>query len=397
MPKPKSFQSPWLSLIYAALMAYAVLQGLLAPYGNWDMLCYVASVTAWTTPDSQEIFSQTMTAAQAALPAWLFDQHSHNPLSLEGANFVQVLPMCQIKPLYNAMIWLAHQIIRLDLPTASWTVSAFSFAVMAVLLYRWRPRRFVHPLWLALVLALSFLGELPLASLARLSTPDALCTALTVAAFSAALFARNPWAFALSGWLATLARPDAAILIGGLALYFFWFGQFGRQRSKALGFVLVGFLAASQILVGKLAGSYGWEKMFVYTFLNRVPNLAQDQTPLTWAGYLQVLSGGFVLFAGAGRTLGLLGLSALACLARFLRPVPEDAIYLRLLALSWAGIGGRFLIWPAWGEDRFYYGYFLLILYCAAELVGPYGQALWKILEDHRRQIRQAALNPPPE
>jgi hypothetical protein len=380
-----------IGLSYVVLMAYAVVLGIFSPFYNWDMLCYVASVTAWQGLGADAIFGGTMAALKAAIPDWVYAQHSHNALSVAAHDFVGVLPMCQIKPLYNGSVWLAHRLPGMSLPAATWWVSAISFAVLAVILSRWRSRHFPQSVWLVLVVVLTFVGSLPMSALARLSTPDALCTTLTLAALSVAYFSRSFMGFALFGWLATLARPDAAVCIGALTIYFAASAHFPQskpvQRGAAAGLLLI--LFASHLAVDHLAGSYSWEKMFVYTFLNRVPDLAADTTRLTWAGYLGALSGGFAIFIVSARTAVLLGLSVVACFCRFLYPARGGAIHLHLLLLNWGCIAVRFVMWPAWGEDRFYYGYYVPILFFSAELIGPYGNVLWRHLLAYRQSLRQ--------
>ncbi|HIJ63476.1 MAG TPA: hypothetical protein HPQ04_12355 [Rhodospirillaceae bacterium] len=381
-PKPDAIL---IKSAYAVMMFLAVSQGLMSPYGNWDMLCYLGSVISWQEASAATVHGQTLAAIKSALPAWLFDQHSQNPLSREARDFVQVLPMCQIKPLYNGAIWLFHAVTTASLPASSWSVSALSFAALAILLWRWPIRRVSPSVWLPAVILLTWAGDLPMASLARLSTPDCLCVTLSIAAIGFALSGRPFSWFALAGWLATLARPDAAVLIGAFCAYFAWSGRFGKLPSVCL----LAALVASLWLVGRLAGSYGWEKMFVYTFFSRVPNLAEADLRLSADMYWQALSGGFALFIAAPRTIALLVLSALGLTGRFMRPAADGRTHRDLLMLTWGCLGLRFLIWPAWGEDRFYYGYFILILACSVELIGPYGQALWQRVQNHRQSIAE--------
>jgi hypothetical protein len=372
-------------LIYFAIICYATVLGLTSPYCNWDMLPYVASVVAWQGGNPDMIYGETMAAVKAAIPGWIYDQYVHNPLSAEATSFVQVLPFCQVKPLYNGFVWLGHHLVGLSLPVATWSVSAASFALLGFTLDRWRCRHLPRSAWLLLVVGLGFLGSYPMASLARWSTPDALCTLLLAAAVHAGLFARSAARFALFGWLATLARPDGVLFVGPLTLYFAFFQ---RPRLPGAGLAFLLFLAASALTVSILAGSYGWERMFVYSFLDKTPTPAVDDLHLTWDGYVSALTGGAALFFGSARVLALLALSGLACVAHYLKTAPDNTFNFHLLLATWATIGGRFLVWPAWGDDRFYYAYFLLILYCSGELAAPYLRALCRLLQDHRRHLR---------
>jgi hypothetical protein len=326
-----------------------------------------------------------MSAVKAVIPDWIYDQYSHSRLSSAAGPFVLGLPLCQAKPLYNAAIWAWHLIGDVSLPVATWTVSSMAFGLLALLLFRWPTRLLPHPVWLVLVLGISFLGHLPMASLARFSTPDALCTLLTMAALYSALARRSAGGFALFGWMAVLARPDATSIVGALTVYFSVAVDFRRPRSVFYGIGFLGLLAVTEIVVSHAAGSYGWDRTFLYTFYLVAPT--DYATPLTWSVYLSTVLNNSAEFFGFARVLTLLIFSAIAFFCCILRYLPSSKTYFHLLILTWATIVCRFIVWPGL-DNRYYYACFLLILLCCGEILTPYLTGCWTVLRAHRARIQ---------
>jgi hypothetical protein len=165
--------------IYAAIMLHAVVLGFTQPWRNWDIIGYVGSVIDWQEKTPDAVYANTMATMKANVPD-LYDQFTGNPLSATQKAFMQELPIYEVKPLYVALMWLVS-LFGITLTTASWVISALCFAALAALLFVWRPRYMARDVWLIVILALSYLGPWPMATLSRFSTPDALCTLLVVA------------------------------------------------------------------------------------------------------------------------------------------------------------------------------------------------------------------------
>lgn len=373
------------SVIYALTMVYAVFLGLFDPLYNWDMLCYVASVTAWTEHGADRIFGDTMAIIKDSIPNWVYSQHSTNALSVEARSFVQVLPVCEVKPLYNAAVWLVHTLSPLSLARATWTASSLFFGFLAVQLYRWRLRNMVRPAWLAMVLILCFVGDLPMASLARWSTPDCLSTLLAISGLYQAICWKRFGRAAVLGWLAVLARPDAVLLAGCMTLYFSVRPR-PTQKSILSGLLFLAVLGATTFFVDRAASGYGWEKLFVYSFLFRTPTPADYLPTLDIPTYLRVLTSNGRIFFTSGIFLVLAGLSTVALALHRIRPHDRAGSYFELLVMFWVALLGRFLVWPAWGEDRYYYSYFIMIPLLGGEVIAPHLRPLKRMIETYRHQ-----------
>ena len=356
------------ALFLIAMLAAAIR----APARNWDMLCYVASVSAWTLDTPEAIYQATMANVAATAPEWLVQQFSANPLSSSAANFAHVLPMCQVKPLYNLSVWAVSGIAGLPLSSATSIVSALAFAALTLFMLVIPLKECPRPVWLGAILGLTFLGEGPMAQLPRLSTPDSLCTSFMVLA-AASLLAKREALFAAAALLASLARPDAEIPMMFLAVWSVrdcWRSPRGRTWMIPAGCIVSLILA--QTLVGRFAHSYTLEKMFYYSFMNRTPAIASLSDNLVSAdAYLGILSSGFGTLMATPRFWVVAAMALLGGASYYLIPAKSVRRHAAVLAVLCAAFVIRFLIWPIAGEDRFYFGYFLISLYCSLELLFP--------------------------
>lgn len=375
---------------YGFLMLYAVVSGLKDPYRNWDMLGYTGSVIQWHESSPERIYAATMQTAKDGVPDWVYDQYAHNPLSSEPHSFVQQLPFYQIKPLYTAAIWLFHQ-TGLSLPAASWTVSALSFAALSILLFLWRPRYLPKDAWLLLILLYTFawphllagvlpksMGQVadswawPIESLAHMSTPDALCAALLVGAFGALAFRAAFKSFCLLGLLAVLARPDAIVPVGAIAIYFTCLAPAPKRtnRTQTAWFLLA--LAITYVAVGHFAHGYGLVYTFMYSFIDKTPYPAETPQHLTWFDYWRVFQPSIINLFSYGRVLFVAALSLAGLAAHYVRPTPGNRIWRDILLLIWATFALRFILFPSSDEHRYYYFYYLVMLFASGELLGGF-------------------------
>ena len=374
--------------VYGTLMLYASVLGVTRPYCNWDMLGYVASVVSWQTHGDEAIYATTMQAVKENVPDWMFQQFAENPLSSEAHGFVEQLPIYQVKPLYNGLMWLLHQ-PGIPLPVASWIVSAASFGILAIILFLWRPRYMTESVWLLLVLALTFFWSESMSILPVLSTPDALCTLLTTAGLFGWLHLRSARAFYVLGILAMLARPDALLFLGLVAVYFAYLAPANYRLPRLYTAVFCAFMVIAYMLVSKLTGNYGLERWFIYAFIHKTAQIAEQTDHLTMERYWQVLYPSTLLFLGFARTMTMIGFSLLATGCYLLKPLPENRVWHHMLLLSWASLIIRFLMFPGWGEHRYYYVYYIIMLRAGGELIAPYASGVWRVLRAHHDEIRR--------
>lgn len=365
-------------------MGYAVVLGFVQPYKNWDMLGYVGSVTQWRISDPEKIYAQTMKAVEENSSAPLFRSYQQNPLSARADAFYQELPIYQVKPLYNALVWTVSHIV--SLPAATWIVSASSFAFLAALLFAWHPHHMARETWLIMLVMLSFLWQWPMSHLARLSTPDSLVMLLQMAAIYAWMQYRSFIVFALFCWLACFARPDGLFLSIALTICFAIPCR-DRAISSSRACVLILFLVITCIAITHFSRWYSYGQFFIHNYVDRRPFPGQITDHLTLERYWTILSPSFLLFIGAPRQIAMIVFSLIAGLCYYLKSADNKPALLLLLA-AWTALAVRFLLFPAWGDDRYYFAYWVPILFACGELISPYASVLSKIIQAHRFQIR---------
>lgn len=373
----------FIPLVYIISMAWSGIYGLLHPFYNWDMLCYVGSVISWSEKNPIDVHAKTMITIRDNIPDWVFQQHAVNILSRESSAFVDQIPLCQIKPLYTGSIWLLHQ-TGMSLPQASWTVSSICFMIMATLLFLWKPACMSRNLWLLLVMLISFVWEIPLGDVGRLSTPDSMGTMLSLAAFYAWLQRRSFTGFAALACLSTLARPDAMIIMSFATVYFAVLAPQAYRYSYAKAGILLAALAVCYGAFKYAFGSYTFAQYFIHSLVAYSPHPGKITMPLTPDLYWAILKGSFLRFFTLSRviTLSLIALTSLIIYTVI--PTKEQRMYRDLLLLTLLSWSTRFILWPSWGDYRFYFTYSVMLLYTSGELLGPLVQDIFKLIGQKR-------------
>jgi hypothetical protein len=273
-----------------------------------------------------------------------------------------------------------------SLPAATWVVSATSFALLAALLFAWYPQHMAWETWLVMLVMLSFLWQWPMSHLARLSTPDCLVMLLQMASIYAWLQHRSFIMFALFCWLACFARPDALFLSIAWAICF---AIPAKDKTISLGraCVLILFLVITCLAITHFSRWYSYGQFFIHNYVDRKPFPGQITDHLTFERYWTVFSPSLLLFLGAPRQIAMIMISLIAGVCYYLKSA-DNKRSLLLLVATWTALAGRFLLFPAWGDDRYYFAYWVPILFACGELISPYTSVLSKIIQAHRLQIR---------
>lgn len=452
--------SHWLSFLkqklvtitFILMMGWSVIYDYMHPFYNWDMMCYVGTVVSWEETDPVQIYQKTMDTVKKNIPDWVYKQHAENPISKEYTAFNDQIPMCKIKPLYTHAAWLLH-LAGMDIPPATWTVSAICMMFMVIVLYMWKPVIMSRDAWLLWLLGFSliweaipllnttswrdlqtfgkpeqlqlilFLGvlaiwlkqrmswkllgliiasvvwlalmvkgfntkgyyEIPFIYLGRFSTPDTIGTLFVFAAFYAWLQKRSLAAFGIAGVLAALARPDTVIVLGAATAYFILFApkewRFPLKQGAAVMFAL-----AASYLYFKFQFVYTYEQYLLHSLTGYVPHPAQNPKRLTWDLYIWLLQGGSLRFLTTARILGLAFLVFVASAIYIVFPNPEKRMWRDLMLIVIASWTLRFIIWPSWGDFRFYYGNAILLLRFAGELLPVSKESMRQALESRNKE-----------
>jgi hypothetical protein len=363
--------------IYIIAMGWAFINAYLHPYYNWDMLCYMGSVISWSEKDPAEVHRKVMETAKAEIPDWVYVQHAANSLSSEYSAFMDQVPLCQIKPLYTVTVWLVHQ-MGVPLAVSTWRVSNFSFLILAIVMYLWKPMFMHRNAWLLLVLGISYLWEFPLGTVGNLSTPDAMSTMLCIFAFYAWLQKRSIFGFCILGVMATLARPDAMIIMSAATVYFAFLSPKEWRWSKTAAALMLVALLISYSAFKMAFGGYTFAQYFIHSLVATSPHPGQITQELTPSLYWFIFTGGLQMFFSQSRVITLALIAAFAFFAYYLKPYPERRLWVDLLALTLVSWATRFILWPSWGDYRFYYTYSVMLLLTSGEVIAPFAAALWK-------------------
>jgi hypothetical protein len=392
-------QRAWLALCIGAFVAAfstATVLGFLEPYTNWDMVAYVGSAISWTEDEPQVIYQRTLEDIKPVVWDWWYkDITEHTVFSKKAEHFVQHLPFYTTKPVYVGSVWLLRALNITDTYSAgTWVVSALCFIGLSVLLLLWRTEHMNRGAWLLMLVALCWLGNYPLASLARFSTPDAMSTLVLFAAIGALFQWKKPWLGVALLVLNVLVRPEMAIFAVMVAAMCMVMEKAYAPLDYMKSAALAGASTVVYVAVQKLAGAYGFKKLFYYSLVNPMPNPAEVEVHLTLKNYTDALTLGLKNIFADPRLVPLLVLSALAVVCYAMRPV-ASRVYPWLLLLAWGNFAIRFLIFPVWWDyHRYYWINYLLIILASGEMMSPYLQALWQKLLKHRAEIDAVESEP---
>lgn len=354
------------AVIFGAAFGHAILQGFTNPVLNWDMLPYIGSVISLQMPVPAIIHDQMLTAVKPAVPEWLYTEFSEkNTLSADIHAFYAVLPFYRTKPLYIGAVWLMHR-LGIGLAEATWLVSALSFTVLTILLAQWQPQQGSRAVWAIAISGLCALGAYPLGMLAGYSTPDALGLVFFMGGIMGWLQNRSTRVYALCMFLSFLARPDGALLILMLTAFFSVGMTPERQLKPAAALALITAICVAWYATGIVS----WDKLFYHTFVNLHFDLTGKDVTVTWSQYRNALVWGLAHEAKNVRLEILIAFSAMAWwYGRHGNPIQRE--WLWLLAVVWASFAIRFLIFPAWGDERYYYPVYVLAIMACVELISP--------------------------
>lgn len=259
-------------LVYLASLAMACVNVASKPEWNLDGLFYSALMQA-PRGAFREQHARLYAEVDSRLPARDRDalvRSSRYRRSLRSSPelFALQLPFYTSKPLY---VWIgrALTVTGISALAAPHVISAAAFALIAmlspVLSIRAGAPRAPALAWASLVLWSPQLREL-----GALATPDALATALLIAAAVTACSNLRRAAPFLAA--SVLARPDAALLALGLIAGAVLYVRDRARRREA--FATAALIALLAFAVTWASGGYGWQTLMRHTFIERVTSQA---------------------------------------------------------------------------------------------------------------------------
>ena len=278
-PKPTGFLAAFLLMCMLATTVPAL--------HNWDMIAYVALANKWVLNEAgdDEVHRRTWSQLRAGVSAPQYaslrgdvDGLDVGDLSANAINYRQAvagdpgalmaqLPFYSVKPLYPALIAVLS-VFGVDPVLASTAIAKTCWVLLGCMLFGLL-RRTVTTLPSLGLLGL-FMCLPMVRSLGGYSTPDALCSLLTLSIFylgTGPLTNRRRKLMLSAGVLAITARPDNILLLTPIALWLLARDPFRRRDllgALALGIVTFG-------LQSHYSGNYGWSVLFYHSFVGYLP------------------------------------------------------------------------------------------------------------------------------
>jgi hypothetical protein len=318
-------------VVSAILLAFTFFLGR-RPYYNWDMFPYMAVIMERPGVPFDSIHHDVYRAAANYLPPQDYQAISARQpeFAKDPLAFQAILKYFTIKPGYTA---LAELFYRLGIHPVLATVmpSLLGYLALSIVLFFWS-QSVSHPSSGGLLTMLAALSP-PMIDLARYSSPDIMCAAISVGGFALVLTSRVTAGLALL-YLAVWIRPDALVLLVPITI------SLALNRLVPLG------SAAALVIVGVastwlILGGTGIIREYVFV----------DPSVSRWDSYLAGLrsvSLFLILFLAIA--------AGLVLLRRYILPSRSSLIWACLASLI-----ARYLLHPVF-EDRFNLPVYFLIL-----------------------------------
>lgn len=365
------------AVIYLWCFAAQALTAYRHPLMMWDMVAYMGVVETYKTADPETAYADTMKRVDRIFSDRSYDQIARkNVLSNNAEAFRQQMPFYRIKPLYTGAMYALERFAAIPTFLATYGLSIFGWLALGALFFFCRPNSADAGAWWLALAAFAFVKPSSLAVLAAFPTPDLFAMAFFFSGFFLWLLRRSAIGFGAGVLLAQLARPDMLLLILALLAFFALLAPPEYRMRRRDAAIIGGIGLGLYVLVGWLAESYGWRGLFYYHFMRRSAYPANVTPDFGWQEYRHFAGIGLLRMAENMRVQGLLALSAAALLCHWRRP--HNVLWPRLLLVTWAALLARVLIFPAWTEYRYYWPFYLIIFFCAVEMLASAFLAVYR-------------------
>jgi hypothetical protein len=382
-------------LLFVAAFGLAAWRGVAGPMQNWDMIAYVGSAVSWGERDPQRIYDDTLADLQASVGSGKTRALTSSMLADNPEALRQQFPFYTIKPGYIALVKLLHT-FGSSYAAATWRIAAFGMLALGLVLGAWRPALDAR-IWLPGVVVFGSIGTPPMWEIAQYSTPDSVAIAATLAAFLALVKWRSLAGFIVLGVVAMLLRPDGVVLLGIGCVAVACAREPATATRPALrpagAAAALCVLGIVHIVVQRATGSYGWAKLFYYSFVDKLARPAETTVHVTPSMYFDALKDNLAQIGNDPCLLPMLAASALA-LVLCRRQPPQRRVWRWLLGAAWTALAVRFVLYPAAGVPRYYYTYYLLVFIAAAEMAGPWLNGRIRRLDEYLESLTRRVGQP---
>jgi hypothetical protein len=227
----------------------------------------------------------------------------------------------------------------------------------------WFSRILPGPLWGFLTIFVSLTsGLLGDEGTQNLATPDALSVVLTLVATFLLVEKRKTVPACIILIFSQLVRPDNIVLALLVMIYFTFAGPRPysmRLRTLAL---LLGASLGVHYSVALWSGSYGWQVLFVHSFIDFLTAPRDFAPELTLATYLLVLKSAVFTELIAQKSAPFMGVLMTLTFAAAPPKFRKGDVYSHLLLVLFMATVVRFLLFPAWADRYFVFLHLMVVM-----------------------------------
>jgi hypothetical protein len=337
---------PVVVAVFTVMLGVVGVLAYLRPSYPWDMLGYIGVAESIDTRDPVEVQRLTYAAAAAAVPdviyrdligesgndspGYMNTNHYRRAVAADPEAFRQQLPFYAVKPLYPVLIYALGK-AGLQPVIASVLLAILGYVGALLVVLAWFSRHY------APVVALGFASlvaaSVPIALLARISSPDSLAVFIVVlGAFFLVELHRARLALALFS-LAVLARPNTIILLLLLIGYLATWAP-PRIALSARSAIVAGIIAVTAFAaLSKVSGMYSFQTLFYFAQIQFLPYPAGFSSALGPVDYLSAYAVALLQFEFGFVLIGLVVIRLRAALFSVGSDVLTHVTLLVLLSL----------------------------------------------------------------
>jgi hypothetical protein len=329
------------TVLYLIFCAALATTAYLRPLPTFDRLFYAGAVASFRYSDPITLHRIARAEFDAQPSPFRFESVASEPYFADVYNnpshFAQQLGLSRIKLGYvtaGYVLWRAGLPILVSLRL----ISACSLFVVGVVILAWS-----HDAVLSAVLLLTP----PVLNMGRMVTGDPLSSTIIVLALFA--FAKKKDLIAGSLLVTSIiVRADNVVLVLVLLAGMIW-----RQRLRVpVGAIYATLAVVTCGIVNWIAGIYGWRVLMQHSFIKPEVDPFTHPVPITFAGYLQALSG-LRAIPYTFMTVWILVAAAVW------RRLPQGSFFRDLLPVVGLYVVVRVLMFPNFDDRMFVWAYLL--------------------------------------
>jgi hypothetical protein len=332
------------------------------PAYNFDMLGYMAVIVRMDqTKDIQQVHSITYDQARQYIPTADYEKLTSIPafrkkFATDPTQFEKILPIYTVKPFYTSMAWLFYK-AGFSLVIATVLPSILAYLLIGLFLFYWLSKYLQRGI--AFLTGLLMMFSIFTVAVAGLSTPDCLSALFLLIAFYFIIEKFSlAWAF-LFFLLSILARVDNVVTCFIILSFLTFSGKWKRISLRQYFWMLL-MLGITYICVILPVTQFGWSILYYSQYSRHIDFSKDFNQSMSLLSYLSLVESKLVtaLVSSQFTFFMLLSLLIIGHPRLSFRKLNFDQSFLLVLL---GIIFFRFLLLPDL-SDRFYFGFYMLIL-----------------------------------